>query len=75
MASFLHLLKGDSGALAAPVIDATLQSGAEVTVVLLDGARPPALPPAVQVRRLGTGDLDYSGLLDLVFASDHVISW
>jgi len=27
------------------------------------------------VRRLGPGDLDYAGLLDLVFAHDHVITW
>ena len=76
MATFLHLLKGDSTALAAHVIATTCREpGAEVTVILLDGAALPALPPAVRVRRLADGDLDHSGLLDLIFASDHVITW
>jgi hypothetical protein len=44
-------------------------------VVLLDGGAAPALPEGVAVRRLAPGDLDYAGLLDLVFAHDHVITW
>ncbi len=76
MASFLHLLKADSGALAAPVIERNrLEPGARITVVLLDGATPPALPVGVTVRRLAPDDLDYSALLDLIFESDHVITW
>jgi hypothetical protein len=76
MATFLHLVKADSASLAASVIETTARaSDAEVTVVLLDGAAPPALPSAVRVRRLGANDLDYSGLLDLIFESDHVITW
>ena len=76
MARFLHLLKVDSGALAAPVIERNrLEPGARVTVVLLDGAAAPALPAGVTVRRLAPGDLDYSALLDLIFESDHVITW
>lgn len=76
MATYLHLLKGDSAAMAATVIEAnTRQSGADVTVVLLDKATAPALPPVVRVRRLADGDLDYSKLLDLIFESDHVITW
>jgi len=76
MPSFLHLLRGDSATLAAPVIEAnTREPGATVTVVLLDGAKAPALPPAVRVRHLSPSDLDYSSLLDLIFESDHVISW
>ena len=76
MASFLHLLKADSGALAGPVIERNrLEPGARVTVVLLDGAAAPALPAGVTVRRLAPGDLDYAALLDLIFESDHVITW
>jgi hypothetical protein len=29
----------------------------------------------VTVRRLADGDLDYAGLLDLIFAHDHVVTW
>jgi hypothetical protein len=76
MAAFLHLVKGDSAALAGAVIESNLREGAaRVTVVLLDGAPAPTLPAGVAVRRLAPGDLDYVGLLDLVFAHDHVITW
>ena len=74
MPSFLHLIKGDSAALAGAVIEANLrEADVRVTVVLLDGA--PSRPAGVAVRRLGPGDLDYAALLDLVFAHDHVITW
>ncbi len=76
MPTFLHVLKGDSAPLAAPVIEASAREpGAKVTVVLLDDTTPPSLPPSVTVRRLSPGDLDYSSLLDLIFQSDRVISW
>jgi len=76
MASFLHLIKGDSSDLAAPVIASNLtEPGARVTVVLLGEAAAPALPADVTVRRLADGDLDYAGLLDLIFAHDHVVTW
>jgi hypothetical protein len=76
MARVLHLLKGDSPALAEPVIARqAAEPGARVTVVLLDPAAQPALPPGVEVRRLGVDGLDYSALLDLIFASDHVAVW
>ena len=76
MARFLHLLKADSAALATSLIEENRgQPGADVTVVLLDGAMTPTLPEDVKIRRLGEGDLDYSSLLDLIFDSDHVISW
>jgi hypothetical protein len=76
MPTFLHLLKGDSASLAAPVIEAnSREPGATVTVVLLDGTKPPALPTSVRVRHLSPSDLDYSTLLDLIFESDRVISW
>lgn len=77
MTAFLHLLKADSAAdLAASVIESNLaEPGARVTVVLLDGATVPALPAGATVRRLADGELDYPGLLDLIFAHDHVITW
>jgi len=76
MPAFLHVLKSDSAALAIPVIEANArEAGAGVTVVLLDGTTLPSLPPAVTVRRLSPSDLDYSGLLDLIFQSDRVITW
>lgn len=77
MAAFLHILKADSdGPLAASVIESNLaEPDARVTVVLLDGAAAPALPAGATVRRLANGDLDYAGLLDLIFAHDHVVTW
>ena len=76
MARFLHLLKGDAGAMAAPVIEQnSREPGVDVTVVLLHEAPRPSLPPGVRVRRLGEDGLDYSSLLDLIFDSDHVITW
>ena len=74
MPSFLHLLKADSPALAGDVIERNLREpGARVTVVLLDSARAPASAGAT-VKRLGR-DLDYNALLDLIFESDHVVTW
>ncbi len=76
MAAFLHLMKSDSPALAVPVIaENCREPGVRVTVVLLDGPTSPALPSAARVRRLAADDLDYAGLLDLIFESDHVVSW
>ncbi|MGH7385358.1 MAG: hypothetical protein ACREKG_09245 [Candidatus Rokuibacteriota bacterium] len=76
MAAFLHLVKGDSAALAGPVIASNLrEAGARVTVVLLNGRGAPPVPPGVTARRLAADDLDYAGLLDLIFAHDHVIAW
>jgi hypothetical protein len=76
MATFLHLVKRDSAALAGSVIESNLrEADARVTVVLLDAAAAPSLPAGVAVRRLAPGDLDYAGLFDLVFAHDHVITW
>ncbi len=76
MAGFLHLLTGDPPALARSVIEVNRREpGARVTVVLLEDALAPAWPPDVSIRRLGTGDLDYAGLLDLIFEHDHVVTW
>ena len=74
MASFLHLGKGDSPPVANAVIERNLREpGAHVTVVLLDGTRAPVSAGAA-VKRLGP-DLDYNGLLELIFESDHVVTW
>jgi hypothetical protein len=76
MAAFLHVLTAASAALAGSVIEANLaEPDARVTVVLLDGADVPPLPAGATVRRLAPGELDYAGLLDLIFAHDHVITW
>ncbi|HET7875136.1 MAG TPA: hypothetical protein VFN71_06380 [Methylomirabilota bacterium] len=76
MARFLHLLKGDSAPLAGPVIAQNASdSGARVTVVLLDSGAAPSVPAGVEVRRLGRDGFDHSALLDLIFESDHVVSW
>ena len=74
MASFLHLVKADSPPVANAVIERNLREpGAQVTVVLLDGAHA-AMPAGAGVKRLGR-DLDYNALLDLIFESDHVVTW
>jgi hypothetical protein len=77
MARYVHLLKVDSPVLAARLIEESSRlPGADVTVVLLEGvADPPPFPPGVHVRRLAADDLDYSSLLDLIFESDHVLTW
>jgi hypothetical protein len=76
MAAFLHLIKGDSADMAAAVIEANRREpDARVTVVLLDRKAAPSLPAGVTVRRLADGDLDYAGLLDLIFTHDHVVTW
>ena len=74
MPSFLHLVKADSPALARTVIEENArQPGARVTVVLLNGAQV-SPPPGAAIKRLGS-DLDYNALLDLIFESDHVVTW
>jgi hypothetical protein len=74
MPSFLHLLKNDSPPLAVTVIEQNLrQAGAQVTIVLLGGAAA-SLPAGAEIKRLGP-DLDYNALLDLIFESDHVVTW
>lgn len=74
MATVLHLLKGSHSDLAATVIADQVTAGDRVTAVLLPGARPPPLPPAVAVRHLPE-DLSYAELLELIFASDQVLTW
>jgi hypothetical protein len=76
MAAFLHLLKPGAPPLALPAIEASgREPRSRVTVVLLPGAALPSPPPGVAVRRLAEGDLDYAGLLDLIFSHDRVVTW
>jgi hypothetical protein len=76
MPRFVHILKPDACALAAPVIEQNAaEPDARVTVVLLHGAPAPSVAPSVTVRRLAPGDLDHAGLLELIFESDHVLTW
>ena len=73
MARFLHLLKRDSPPMAAAVVEENRREpGAEVTVVLLEEAIDS--PEGVTVKILGS-DLDYGQLLELIFESDHVVTW
>lgn len=73
MARFLHLLKRDSPPMAADVVEQNRREpGAEVTVVLLEEAIDS--PKGVTVKILGS-DLDYGQLLELIFESDHVVTW
>jgi hypothetical protein len=73
MARFLHLLKRDTSPLAAAVVKQNRREPeAEVTVVLLEEGID--VPKEVTVRTLGS-DLDYGQLLELIFESDHVVTW
>jgi hypothetical protein len=74
MASVLHLLKGPDVALARSVIDQNVRAGDQVSAVFLEGSAVVELPATVRVRRVGA-DLSYAELVDLIFASDHVITW
>jgi hypothetical protein len=70
----LHLVKRDSPSVVADIVARQLQDpSVEVTVVLLNGAAPD-LPAGAAVKRLGA-DLDHDRLLDLIFESDHVVTW
>lgn len=74
MATVLHLVDDELSALASETIRAQLAAGDRLTMVRLDGAPGPAVPDGVTLHRV-PGDLTYSQLLDLVFASDQIISW
>jgi hypothetical protein len=74
MASVLHLLTGPDAALARFVIDQNVRAGDKVSAVFLEGSAVFDLPEAVRVRRMAA-DLSYAELLELIFASDHVITW
>jgi hypothetical protein len=75
MPAALHLLKGSAGAaLAAAAIALQVEAGDPVRVVLLHGASPPPLPPDVPVARVPE-DLSYAGLLEAIYAAEHVVAW
>ncbi|PYN81881.1 MAG: hypothetical protein DMD96_07470 [Candidatus Rokuibacteriota bacterium] len=74
MATVLHLLKSPDTAVARAVLDQHVRAGDRVTVALLPGGVALDLPPSVEVRRLDA-DLSYAQLLDLIFESDHVVTW
>ena len=74
MPTVLHLVDGDLTALAADTMRRQLAAGDRLTVVRLEGAPTPAVPDGVTLHRV-PDDLTYPQLLDLVFASDQVISW
>jgi hypothetical protein len=75
MARALHLVKGaGAGALAGAVVARQLAAGDHVTVVLLEGAPRPELAAGVTVHRV-PDELGYPGLVELIFASDHVVTW
>ena len=73
MPRVLHLVKGTHDDLVVATIAHQLAAGDAVTVAVLDG-EPPPLPPDVTVRRVGR-DCAWAELLDLIFASDHVVTW
>jgi len=74
MAVVLHLLKSADATFPREVIEQQQGAGDRVTVAVLPGAGAVALPPGVTVRRVSS-DLSYDALLELIFESDHVITW
>lgn len=74
MARVLHLLKGEEASLAVAAMEAQLAAGDSVAVALLHGVAAPKLPASVGVLRVPQ-DAPYERLLELIFASDHVITW
>jgi hypothetical protein len=74
MAQVLHLWKSGADALlVSDMIAGQRQAGDRITVAVLDGTAP-ALPSDITVRRLGD-DLTYGELVELIFASEHVVPW
>ena len=73
MARVLHLMKGEHTTEALAVIAAQVAAGDQVTVALLEAAAPP-LPASVTIQRV-PAELPYDRLVELVFASDHVVTW
>jgi len=74
MAAVLHLLKASDASLARAAIAQSLGAGDRVTVVLLPGAARPELPVGAAVHRV-PDELAWERLLELIFESDHVVTW
>jgi hypothetical protein len=74
MARALHIVKGGDAALAVAAIEHQLAAGDTVSVALLPGAAPGALPAAVAVHRV-PGEWSYERLLEAVFEADQVVTW
>lgn len=74
MARVLHLLHRGDVELPAEVIRQSVAAGDEVSLALLDGARPGPLPEGVRARRV-PDDLPWADLLEEIFAADRVITW
>ncbi|MGH7313076.1 MAG: hypothetical protein ACREJV_07890 [Candidatus Rokuibacteriota bacterium] len=74
MAAALHLVKSAHAELVLTTVGQQLAGRDAVTVALLHGAPAPAVPAGVRVLRV-PDDLSYDGLLELIFASDHVLTW
>jgi hypothetical protein len=74
MARVLHLIKSADHALALATIDQQRQAGDAITVAVLPGGVAPSLEASVTLRRV-PDDLSWEALLDLVFESDHVVTW
>lgn len=74
MATVLHLVKSAQAELVLTTIGQQLAAHDTVTVALLHGAPAPAVPAGPRVLRV-PDDVSYDALLDLIFASDHVVTW
>lgn len=74
MASVVHLLRRGDPALAIAVMTRQLAQGDAVTAALLAGASPDGLPSGVTIRRV-PAELSHEALLELIFASDNVVTW
>jgi hypothetical protein len=74
MARVLHVFKGDHAAEALAVITPQVATGDEVSVALLAGAEPPALPGGITIHRVPE-EASYERLLELIFEADSVVTW
>ena len=74
MARVLHVFKGDHAAEASIVIGRAVSAGDQVEVALVGGVQAPALPAGVTVHRV-PDDTSYERLVELIFTTDHVVTW
>jgi hypothetical protein len=75
MATVLHLVKSRAhDELVRTTIGQQLADRDGVTVALLHEGPEPPLPAGVRVLRV-PDDLTHDALLELIFASDHVLTW